>query len=140
VLGVFTGVGVSTTIGDSGITDDGTTVNTTRNVTVTKSGIGTTKTAGLYSINATASGSQVSAQIGGSAKHSGGTQHNFGWQCEPQSAGRAIWRLCYGTGDPVSSPPASTGYTWTRAIRVMVSVFPAWHSCPRAALDIGGKA
>jgi hypothetical protein len=105
-LAKFTGANV---VGDSSITDASGTVNTTSVVTVTKSGIGTTKTAGLYSINATASGSQVSAQIGGSAKHSGGTQHNFGWQCEPQSAGRAIWRLCYGTGDPVSSPPASTG-------------------------------
>ena len=98
-------------LGDSGITDDGTTVNTTRVVTCTKSGISTTKTAAIYSINATASGSQVSAQIGGSAKHSGGTQHNFGYQCEPQSAARSIWRLCYGTGDPVSTPPSNTGFT-----------------------------
>lgn len=105
-LAKFTGTNV---VGDSSITDASGTVNTTSVVTVTKAGIGTTKTAGLYSINTTASGSQVSAQIGGSAKHSGGTQHNFGWQCEPQTAGRAIWRLCYGTGDPVSSPPASTG-------------------------------
>ena len=100
------------TLGDSGITDDGTTVNTTRVVTCTKSGISTTKTAGIYSINATASGSQVCAQIGGSAKHSGGTVHNFGFQCEPQSAGRSIWRLCYGTGDPVSTPPANTACYW----------------------------
>lgn len=100
------------TLGDSGVTDDGTTVNTTRYVTCTKSGISTTKTAGIYSINATASGSQVSAQIGGSAKHSGGTIHNFGFQCEPQSASRSIWRLCYGTGDPVSTPPSSTACYW----------------------------
>ena len=107
-IGVFTGAGASTTVGDSGITDDGTTVDTTRAVTVTKSGIATTKTAGIYSINATASGSQVSAQIGGSAKHSGGTQHNYGGQCEPQSASRMIWRECYGTGDPAATPPANT--------------------------------
>ena len=107
-IGVFTGAGASTTVGDSGITDDGTTVDTTRAVTVTKSGISTTKTAGIYSINATASGSQVSAQIGGSAKHSGGTQHNYGGQCEPQSASRMIWRECYGTGDPAATPPANT--------------------------------
>ena len=111
-IGKFTGAGASTTVGDSGLTDDGTTINTTERLTVTKSGISTTKTAGIYSINATASGSQVCAQIGGSAKHSGGTIHNFGFQCEPQSAGRSIWRLCYGTGDPVSTPPASTACYW----------------------------
>ena len=110
-VGKFTGAGASTTVGDSTITDASGVVNTTSLVTITKSGIGTTKTAGFYSINATASGSQVSAQIGGSAKHSGGTQHNFGGQCEPQSASRAIWRQCYGTGDPAVTPPANTGTT-----------------------------
>ena len=107
-IGVFTGAGASTTVGDSGITDDGTTVNTTEAVTVTKSGIGTTKTLGVGLINATASGSQVSPMLVGSAKHSGGTQHSYGGQCEPQSASRMIWRECYGTGDPAATPPANT--------------------------------
>ena len=83
-------------------------ISTTGTAIVTKSGIGTTKTAAIYSINATASGSQVSAQIGGSAKHSGGTVHNYGFQNEPQSAARQVVRCCYGTGDPVATPPSST--------------------------------
>mgnify|MGYP003498658603 CR=1 FL=1 len=86
-------------------------ITTTGAVAVTKSGIGTTKTLGVGLINATASGSQVSPMLVGSAKHSGGTQHNFGVQNEPQSSSRQIIRHTYGTGDPATTPPANTMFT-----------------------------
>lgn len=98
VLGVFTGGGASTTIGDSGVTDDGTTVNTTRFVTCTKSGIGTTKTAGITAINATNSGSNVSPQIGWTVYHSGGTQLNSGFQMAPLSSSTGDLTWYFGTG------------------------------------------
>lgn len=107
-VGKFTGVGASTSIGDSAITDDGTTIAATEPVGVTLSSIGTTKTRGVTVANETASGSQVSPQVGGSSKHSGGTQHNWAIQNEPQSASRQIVRLLYGTG---TTPPASTAWT-----------------------------
>lgn len=82
-------------------------VATTGAVTITKSALGTTKTRGFTSVNATASGSQVSAQIGLSASHSGGTQHNAGWQLEPQTASNALSVWYYGTGTGV---PGSTAF------------------------------
>lgn len=71
--------------------------------------LGTTKTVGIAAVNTTASGTQVSPQIGGSAAHSGGTVHSYGLQLEPQSAARAILRLCYGTGAYPANAPSSTG-------------------------------
>lgn len=103
-VGKFTG---STTVGDSTITDDGTTVALTLPTTITISSIGTTKTRGLTSVNPTVSGSQVSPQIGASASHSGGTQHNFGWQLEPQSSSNALSVWYYGTG---TGAPSSTAF------------------------------
>ena len=106
-IGVFTGAGASTTVGDSGITDDGTTVDTTRAVTVTKSGIATTPTRGATTINATNSSTQWGAQFGWSAIN-GGAQLNAGFQFEPQSSSRFIVRCAYlvgGSGVPNSSGP-----------------------------------
>ena len=106
-IGVFTGAGASTTVGDSGITDDGTTVDTTRAVTVTKSGIATTPTRGVTIINATNSSTQWGAQFGWSAIN-GGAQLNAGFQFEPQSSSRFIVRCAYlvgGSGVPNSSGP-----------------------------------
>lgn len=77
---------------------------------VQKNGISTTKTVGIGVSNTTVSGTQVSPQIGGSAVHSGGTVHSWGVQYEPQSAARAIWRFCYGTGAYPANVPASTGF------------------------------
>jgi len=104
-IGKFTG---STTVGDSGITDDGTTVDTTRFVTVTKSGIGNTPTRAVTIINATNSGTQWGAQYGWSAI-AGGTQINAALQFEPQSSSRLIVRFVHGTGSGV---PSSSGPYW----------------------------
>lgn len=82
-------------------------VATTGAVTITKDALGTTKTRGFTSANTTASGSQVSAQIGLSASHSGGTPHNIGWQIEPQSASNALSVWYHGTGTGV---PGSTAF------------------------------
>jgi len=82
-------------------------VATTGAVTITKDALGTTKTRGFTSVNATASGSQVSAQIGLSASHSGGTQHSIGWQIEPQTASNALSVWYYGTG---TGAPSSTAF------------------------------
>lgn len=103
-------------LGDSGVTDDGTTVNTTRFVTCTKSGIGTTKTAGITAINATNSGSNVSPQIGWTVYHSGGTQLNSGFQMAPlsSSTGDLTWYFGTGAGAPSTKHVALTSQnsTW----------------------------
>jgi len=106
-LAKFTGTNVA---GNSGVTDDGTTVGTTERVVVSKDGIATTKTVAIAATNATVSGTQVSPQIGGCVAHSGGTVHSWGVQYEPQSASRSIWRFCYGTGAYPTNVPASTGF------------------------------
>lgn len=89
---------------------DGTTGTTaiTGIATVTKSSIGTTKTRAFTVVNETTGSTQVSGQLGFSTNHSGGTQHNFGWQLEPQSSSRMKMIGYYGTGSTV---PASSIFT-----------------------------
>jgi len=99
-------------LADAGITDDGTTIaipsSAARVFAINRDSIGTTKTIGVDIGNDTASGSQVSPQVNEHAYHSGGTRHNFARQVEPQSASRAIWRECYGTG--TTAPPNTLSY------------------------------
>ena len=95
-------------VGDSGVTDDGTTVGTTRLVQITKAGIGTTATIGLDLYNSTNSGTQYSPLERWSAWN-GGTQVNFGIRWEPQSTSRGKWVFYTGTG---SGAPSGSGLTY----------------------------
>lgn len=72
--------------------------------TVTKSGIGTTKTRGVEVGNETTSGTNVSAQIGQHAFSSGGTRLNIGYQVEVVSSSNVVvsWYHGTGTGAPSS--------------------------------------
>ena len=97
------------TLGDSGVTDDGTTVGTTRVVQVLKAGIGTTATVGLDLYNSTNSGTQYSPTERWSAWN-GGTQVNFGVRWEPQSTSRGKWVFYTGTGSGAPSGGGSTTY------------------------------
>ena len=96
------------TLGDSGITDDGTTVGTTRVITINKDAIGTTKTVGEWLYNATNSSTQVSPMLAWSA-YNGGTRVNLALQWEPQSTSRGLLKFYYGTG---TTAPASGGNTY----------------------------
>jgi hypothetical protein len=92
----------STTLGGSGITDDGTTVDTTRLVTYTCDAAGSTQARGVTIVNNTVSGTQYTKQHGFTAFHSGGTQWNIGSRLEVVNASRArqIWYSGSGSGVP----------------------------------------
>jgi hypothetical protein len=105
-LARFTGTNA---VGDSGVTDDGTTVGTTRLVQITKAAIGTTATIGLDLYNSTNSGTQYSPMERWSAWN-GSTQVNFGVRWEPQSTSRGKWVFYTGTGSGAPSGGGSTTY------------------------------
>ncbi len=92
----------STTLGDSGITDDGTTVDTTRLVTYTCDAAGSTQARGVTIVNNTVSGTQYTKQHGFTAFHPGGTQWNIGSRLEVVNASHArqIWYSGSGSGVP----------------------------------------
>jgi hypothetical protein len=93
----------STTLGDSGITDDGTTVNTTRVVTVTCDNAGSTQARGVTIVNNTVSGTQYTKQHGFTAFHSAGTQWNVGARLEVVNASHARLIWYSGSGSAVPS-------------------------------------
>lgn len=128
--------------GNAVLDADGTTGTTavTGVLTVTKNGIGTTKTRGITLANNTISGSQVSPQFGLTAFHSGGTQHNFGAQLEPQSASRSKFVAYYGT---TSAVPSSTFLTLDTSdpnygIAIIGSTFVTTGNGYRLLLNGGG--
>lgn len=94
--------GITTTIAGALAVTEATTHSAL--VTITLSALGTTKTRGLEIGNDTVSGSQVSAQIGQHAFHSGGTRQNMGFQVEAAGSARVTQTWYYGTG---TSVPAS---------------------------------